>query len=239
MTTEPTVAEQPAGPIVLVHGAWVGEWCWEPVQRALHGSPRTVVAVSLTGHGSRSAESGPYITLDTHVDDVVAVVETADLRNITLVGHSYGGRVITRAWRRLADRVAALVYVDAHAPVGPVACTADRTHRPAADAAMVPFRDFHPSAELLGGEEALAAFYAGVMPQSARALDAPFFEALPADLPKTYVAATAETDRRFRPYHAGAAADPHWRYVELDATHWLLSSHADDVAAAILGAVHP
>ncbi|WP_162941805.1 alpha/beta fold hydrolase [Desertimonas flava] len=241
MTSTPETA---SGAILLVHGAWVGEWCWEPLKRALHdsrhhvhgvGTVPTVHAVSLTGHGARAAESGPHITLDTHADDVTAAIEHHDLHDVTLVGHSYGGRVITRAWRRVADRVGALVYVDAHAPIGPGTRT-DRAADCQAEAEMVPFRDFHPTADLLGGEEAVDAFYAGLMPQSARTLHAPFFEALPDDLPRTYVAATAEPDRRFRPYAAAAAADTRWHYVELDATHWLILTHAEAVARIVLEA---
>ncbi|MFP5488760.1 MAG: alpha/beta fold hydrolase, partial [Acidimicrobiia bacterium] len=98
--------------IVLVHGAWVGEWSWSPVLPLLAASGRPVVNVSLTGHGARSHESGPHVTQADHVDDVVGAITTFDLRRVTLVGHSYGGRVISAASHLVADRLERLVFLD-------------------------------------------------------------------------------------------------------------------------------
>jgi pimeloyl-ACP methyl ester carboxylesterase len=216
--------------IVLVHGAWVGEWCWAPVLPLLEASGRPVVAVSLTGHGMRRAGSGPHIDLADHVDDLVAALEVLDLTRATVVGHSYGGRVITKAWPRIADRTARLVYLDAHAPVGdvvapPVAAGPD---------GMIPFGGYDPDPDVLGGQAALAWFLARVVPQSARAMNAPFVEELPDDLRRCYVAATANPNPRFRAYAAAAALDPRWEHVELPGDHWLMFSHPGQVAEIVL-----
>ena len=96
--TLPPPTERRHRAIVLVHGAWVGEWSWSPVLPLLEASGRVVFAVSLTGHGVRRHESGPHITLEHHVADVTAVFDVHDLSDVTLVGHSYGGRVITAAY---------------------------------------------------------------------------------------------------------------------------------------------
>ena len=71
---------------MLVHGAWVGEWSWEPLIPRLTG--RRTIAVSLTGHGTRRHHGGPHVTLQDHVDDLVAVFDTHDLMSATLVAHS-------------------------------------------------------------------------------------------------------------------------------------------------------
>ena len=71
---------------------------------------------TLTGLGERSHLLSPDVDLDMHVRDVVAVVRFEDLRDVILVGHSYGGMVITGAADRAADRVGCLVYLDAATP---------------------------------------------------------------------------------------------------------------------------
>ena len=98
---------------VLVHGAWHGAWCWQKVIPPLWAAGHRVFAVTLTGLGERSHLLSKAITLDTHVADVVKVIETEELLDPILVGHSYGGVVITGAANRLAQRLRHLVYLDA------------------------------------------------------------------------------------------------------------------------------
>ncbi|MEZ5214998.1 MAG: alpha/beta hydrolase [Ilumatobacteraceae bacterium] len=234
-----TPATSPAagGPIVLVHGAWVGAWSWEPLLDRLDRSGRRIVAVSLRGAGDRRDEASSAITLEDHVDDVVGVVESADLHHVTLVGHSYGGRVITRAWARLAERIVRLVYLDAHAPLlDDGAFGVGSADLPGAcEGGMIPpFGGFDPDPADLGGDEAHARFVARCVDHPARALRAPFHVDLPADLPKTYVAATAERNRRFEPYARAARGRPDWEFRELPGSHWLMYTHPDEVADIVL-----
>jgi pimeloyl-ACP methyl ester carboxylesterase len=99
---------------VLVHGAWHGGWCWRYVRPFLKGNE--VFAPSLTGLGERRHLAGPAIDLDTHIDDIVSILEMEDLRDVVLVGHSYGGMVITGAADRAHERIKRLVYLDAFVP---------------------------------------------------------------------------------------------------------------------------
>src|SRR5512138_645879 len=105
---------------VLVHGAWHGAWCWSRVLPGLRAAGHTAHAVTLTGVGERAHLLSRDITLDTHVRDVVNLIVCEELDDVVLVGHSYGGLVITGAADRLlADdptRIAHLVYVDAVVP---------------------------------------------------------------------------------------------------------------------------
>lgn len=222
-----------AGAIVLVHGAWVGEWCWEPILPALQASGRRVYPVSLRGHGTRRHESGPHIALDDHVDDVVQLVETFDLESITLVGHSYGGRVITQAWTRLAQRVAQLVYLDAHAPLGEASIPKATAHLETTDG-MIPFSRFVPDAGEFGGAASVDWFMARTTPQSAATLIPDFTVELASTLQTTYVAATGEPNSPFAGYAAAAKADPTWHYHEVQSSHWLMVAQPDAVAAIIL-----
>jgi pimeloyl-ACP methyl ester carboxylesterase len=101
---------------VLVHGAWGGGWEWREVARRLQRDGHEVSRVTLTGLGERSHLLTPDVDLDLHVQDVVAHLEFDDLRDVILVGHSYGGMVVTGAAERAPDRIAQLVYVDAFVP---------------------------------------------------------------------------------------------------------------------------
>jgi len=101
---------------VLVHGAFVGGWCWQRVARRLRAAGHDVLTPTLTGAGERFHQLSPEIGLATHVDDVVNVLVYEDLRDVVLVGHSYGGAVVTAAADRAADRVRTVVYQDAAAP---------------------------------------------------------------------------------------------------------------------------
>jgi pimeloyl-ACP methyl ester carboxylesterase len=225
-----TPGRRSSSPIVLVHGAWVGEWCWEPLLPLLATSGRPVYRVSLTGHGARSACSGPHVTLAQHVRDLVAVFDSNDIVDATLVAHSYGGRVITKAWPELRSRIRQMIYLDAHAPLGP--------HQPddsyEEDNGMIPFAEFVPGPEVFATPATAAAFYVRLMPQSAAALREPYRVDLPADLDKTFVHASEEPSSRFRRYAEAARSDPSWHYVEIPGTHWLMYTNPPEVAAVIL-----
>jgi len=99
---------------VLVHGAWHGGWCWRFVRPLLKG--HAVFTPSLTGLGERKHLARPDINLETHIADVVSLLEMEDLSDVILVGHSYGGMVVTGAADRVPARIARLVYLDAFVP---------------------------------------------------------------------------------------------------------------------------
>jgi pimeloyl-ACP methyl ester carboxylesterase len=101
---------------VLVHGAWHGGWCWRRVTERLARQGHRAWTPTLTGLGERSHLFGADVTLKTHIDDVLGVIKWEQLDDIVLVGHSYGGVVITGVADAVADRIRSLVYLDAHVP---------------------------------------------------------------------------------------------------------------------------
>lgn len=101
---------------VLVHGAWHGGWCWQRVAPLLRAQGHEVYAPTLTGLGERAHLAGPSVTLDTHIKDVVGVIEAEGLQNVILVGHSYAGFVVRGVADRAAKSIGALVYLDAFVP---------------------------------------------------------------------------------------------------------------------------
>ena len=106
---------------VLLHGAFHGAWCWERVTPLLREAGHSVWTPTQTGVGERAHELHPRITLDTFVDDLVAVLEGEDLSAAVLVGHSFGGHAITGAAERVPERIRQLVYLDAVFPRSGVA----------------------------------------------------------------------------------------------------------------------
>ena len=98
---------------VLVHGAWHGSWCWKRIRKALQARGHEVFTPTLTGVGERSHLLSPRVNLDTHIEDVVNLIQWEELSDVVLCGHSYGGCVISGVADRLPDRIGALVYLDA------------------------------------------------------------------------------------------------------------------------------
>ncbi|MEU3751356.1 alpha/beta hydrolase [Streptomyces olivoreticuli] len=107
---------------VLVPGAWHGAWCFEPLARRLRQHGHEAYPLTLTGLGARKHLLGASVNLDTHIDDVVNLLVDEDITDAVLVGHSYGGMVITGAADRLPERVAGLIYVDAFVPADGDSC---------------------------------------------------------------------------------------------------------------------
>jgi pimeloyl-ACP methyl ester carboxylesterase len=98
---------------VLVHGAWHGSWCWRRVRKILQARGHDVFTPTLTGVAERSHLLSPGVNLDTHIDDIVNLIRWEELSDVVLCGHSYGGCVISGVADRVADRIGALVYLDA------------------------------------------------------------------------------------------------------------------------------
>ena len=101
---------------VLVHGAWAGAHGWRHVRTLLTAAGHDVFTPSLTGIGERVHLASPQVDLTTHVTDVVNQVVFEDLREIVLVGYSYGGVVVTGAAEHIHDRIRELVFLDAFVP---------------------------------------------------------------------------------------------------------------------------
>ena len=104
------------GTIVFVHGAWGGGWDYKTMEAILEREGFDVFRPSLTGLGERAHLNSPDVDLDTHIMDIVNVLEFEELTDVILVGHSYGGMVITGVAHRVPERIAHLVYVDAILP---------------------------------------------------------------------------------------------------------------------------
>lgn len=220
---------------VLVHGAWCGSWCYERLAGELAAAGHRVVAVDLPGLGQDAANFHPGITLSDHVAHVVAAVGAAGFARFVLVGHSYGGMVVTGVAARLGARIDALVYVDAFLPehgqsLWDLTGAWEHAHyidsQKAQPGAVAPLPGFahpgltpHPLLTLLeavrlGGEEA----------QVGR---------------RIYIFAAGWSPSPFAPFAARVKGDPAWEYHEADAGHFVMADQPGQLLQIVLGAGAP
>ncbi len=98
---------------VLIHGAWHGGWAWENVKRLLEGQNHKVFAPTMIGLGERNHQLSTDITMQLLVDDIANLLVSEDLQEVILVGHSFGGAVISAVAEREPQRIRQLIYLDA------------------------------------------------------------------------------------------------------------------------------
>src|SRR5215211_4238349 len=97
-------------------GAWSAGWAWKKMHPLMTAAGHRLLTPTYTGLGERAHLASPAIDLDTHVADILAIINYEELREVVLIGHSYGGMVATSVADRARDRIAQLVYLDAFAP---------------------------------------------------------------------------------------------------------------------------
>ena len=234
---------------VLIHGAYHGGWCWARVAKLLRVQGHVVHTPTLAGMGEHAHLLSKQITLDTHVEDVISHIETEELQNVILVGHSYGGLVITGAADRLdgSGRIAALVYLDALVPKHGDAWSNFHTLEAAAarhgaaraagglfmsapDAAGFGLTD---PADLAWANRRLRPHPYGCylsqmhLPNLAAGRGA-------ALLPRTYINCTLPLYSDFMGLKQRLKADPQWKYIEMRTGHNAMMSAPEELTQLLL-----
>lgn len=102
--------------IVLAHGAWSAAWAWKKMRPLFRAAGHEFYAPTYTGLGARAHLAAPAVDLSTHIQDVLGVLEFEDLKDVVLLGHSYGGMVATGVVDKARSRIARVVYLDAFVP---------------------------------------------------------------------------------------------------------------------------
>jgi pimeloyl-ACP methyl ester carboxylesterase len=214
---------------VIVHGAWSGPHAWRWIRPLLRAEGHDVVTPCLTGLGERAHLAAPATDLDTHITDIAAVLHFEDLQDVVLVGHSYGGMVITGVADRVPERIGRLVYLDADVPregdsdldLVPADERAgyEEAARTRGDGWLVPPPFPDPLPPGLPPEVGWAV--ARMVPHPLASLVQPLhLEHAPPDLPRTFVLCTeGKEDEAEPPYVARVRTDPAWQLVELAAGH--------------------
>ncbi len=216
---------------LVCHGAWSAGWAWRKMRPLLNTATTTLVTPTMTGVGERAHLGGPNVTLDTHIEDILAVVGMEDLSDIVLIGHSYGGLVATGVADRLKPRIAHLVYLDAF-----VGENGKSLYGMLGRAIPPPGADWRvpPRATPADTSAAdLAWITPRRTPQPLGAFVTPLRVGGPPAMPVTYIRCTRLEPGDPMGASARVARDRGWRTVEIDASH---NPHitAPDALAAIL-----
>jgi len=101
---------------LVAHGAWSAGWAWKKMHPLMQAAGHRLITPTYTGIGERSHLAHPDIDLETHIADMLAVIRYEDLRDVILIGHSYGGMVATGVADRAREAITQLLYLDAHLP---------------------------------------------------------------------------------------------------------------------------
>jgi pimeloyl-ACP methyl ester carboxylesterase len=225
---------------ILVSGLWLGGWAWHDVTATLRGAGHEVFPLTLTGVADRSHLLGPGVDLDTHIEDIVRLVEVEELRDVVLVGHSYGGLPVSAAALRLRERIARVIYVDSGPlPVGTT--QASVSGDPTGEGDAVPPRDWDRDADpvLLAGldDAALALLRERSTPHPRASVLQPLgARATSHDLPTTLVACSLPPDQVAQmmaaghPFFAGLGEA---EIVPLATGHWPMLSEPAALAGIL------
>jgi pimeloyl-ACP methyl ester carboxylesterase len=240
---------------VLAGGAWLGGWCWKPVARRLRDNGHDAYAVTLTGLGERAHLATPQVDLETHITDVVNLIEYEGLRDVVLVGHSYAGLVVTGAADRISERISELVYLDT-APL-PDGTTLIETFPPEVREhiegqveelgegwrwPMPPQEELANFGSLEGvDDDHLRLLYSRATPQPFGTYKGRLRLGNPAreGLPKLGIVSSFSLTQVQEMIAGGhplfrELSGPEWRFVELPTGHWPMFSRPEDLAALLL-----
>jgi pimeloyl-ACP methyl ester carboxylesterase len=234
-------AAQTGKTFVLVHGAWHGGWCWRRVADLLAAKGHRVFAPTLTGLGERSHLLDAKVGLDTHIDDVVNVIKWERLSDVVLVGHSYGGVIISGVAEKVLPTIGSIVFLDAFVPENGSAMI-DGTSQGVRDAIAAAPRT---------GEIALKPYPAAAL--GVAEADRPWVDSLCTPHPmktytdkialtgardkvarKTFIRAKGFNSATFDAVAAKRAADPSWRMHTLACGHDAMVADPDGVARILL-----
>jgi len=227
---------------VLVHGGWRGGWIYRPLATRLQAQGHVVYTPSLSGCAEHSHRLNGDITLSTHIEDIVNLIKWEQLDDIVLVGHSYGGMVITGAADRERQHVRGLVYLDAVVP------TSGKS-----------FVDVYPSQREAFANAAsenrglyidpIPSSYFGAHPENQKLMDSlctPFPLAAATEkmvfspetlenLPKTFVLAEGWSANPYADNKERFANDPDWSFHTSPVGHDLMLDAPDLVADVLTG----
>jgi len=207
---------------VVAHGAWGAGWAWKKMPPLMGARGHRLVTPTCTGIGERGHLARPDIDLETHIADILGMLEFEDLSGVNLIGHSYGGMVATGVADRARGRIKQLIYLDAFAPhdgesLLDLVPPAERDQRETgADGWRIPPRAMPTDTS----PEDVAWCTPRRLPQPAKTFEQKLrLQHGPLTLPCHYIYCTRHPpDDRFRPFYEGAKREG-WGTHEIDASH--------------------
>jgi pimeloyl-ACP methyl ester carboxylesterase len=225
---------------VLVHGTWGGGWYWRDVAERLRAKGHSVFTPTLSGLGERAHLMSRATDLDTHIEDIAGVIACERLRDVTLVGTSYAGLVISGVADRMPQNIGALIYLNAALPTHGQ-CMLD-TVPPERRATVQKLADDEgdgyrvPTSLVLDtgieDEAQRRDFLSRMSPHPLPSLLQPIrLTGRYLDVPrKAYVLATKKISHRFAEYHAWAKRQPDWTASEIASRHYPMVTEPESTA---------
>jgi len=210
---------------LVCHGAWSAGWAWKKMHPLMTARGHRLVTPTYTGLGEREHLANPSIDLETHIRDILNVITYEDLRDVMLIGHSYGGMVATGVADRARARIAQLIYLDAFVPedgqslldLNEPARARMQEIAKAGDGWRVPPNPTPPDTP-----------QADLEWLAERRIDMPIkcfemklkLQGGRLTLPRSYIYATRITPAdTFGPFARSAKSEQGWNYYEIDASH--------------------
>ena len=212
---------------LVAHGAWSAGWAWKKMRPLMRARGHEIFTPTYTGMGERAHLAHKDIDLETHIADTLGVLKYEDLRNVILVGHSYGGMVATGVADRATERLSQLVYLDAFAPRDGQSLldlhTEDNRQRvregakKEGDGWRIPPSPTPPDTS----PEDLAWVSAHRMPQPIKTFEQKIKLTGAVDrLPRTYIyCKISRPGDVFRQFRDRASSEKGWKCIDIDASH--------------------
>jgi pimeloyl-ACP methyl ester carboxylesterase len=228
---------------VLVHGAWAGSVVWRPIEQRLRKAGHEVLRPTLTGLGERKHLLNRAVDLETHFQDVLGVIDYEDLSDIVLVGHSYGGMVVTGVADRVPDKIASLVHLDAFVPENGESLAAVASNMPSSAAPPPPaatdwlIPPLPPSAFEVADPQVRAFMETKASPQPLATFIQPVTLTGGIDRikKKTYILATKPP--LFRWFYDRLKNRPGWALHTLPCTHMVQVEMPEELTAILVQAI--
>ncbi len=218
---------------LLVHGAWGGGYMWSGVAKRLRLAGHDVHVAMLTGLGEKAHLVSPSIDLSVHVRDVTGIIDYEKLSDLVVVGHSYGGMVITAVASARAKHIKALVYVDAFLPKDGEALW---------DIADEPSRKHYIDAQR--GTPGLVAPFPGAPPSLTRHPLLTLLEPVRLDgaensiTRRTYIYATKGAPTVFTKFFEQVKKLRGWRVHTISTGHSVMTDDPDGLTTLLLAEIH-
>ena len=219
---------------LLVHGAWGGSWMWARLAQLLRKQGHEVFTPSMTGIGERAHLASADVTLSTHVNDVLGTIEYERLSDFVLVGHSYGGMVVTAVADRVPEKIRTLVYLDAFVPKNGESLI--DLARPEMREKLLALQDWRvppPPPQGMTNKDEIAWIEGrrnpqpiGTMKEKVSLKNKPFPD-------RVYIFCSGYSPTTFAPFGAATKADKAWQYHELPTHHYPQISMPTELAAIL------
>jgi pimeloyl-ACP methyl ester carboxylesterase len=229
--------------LVLVHGGWHGGWVWQRLAPLLAAAGKRIHTPTLTGLGDRAAEFHADVGLQTHVNDILQLVLGLRSNAVMLLGHSYGGSIITAVADQMPERISALVYLDAVIPTDGIpdwqgfplerqaamlagARSLDGLRVPPPDPALWGLEPGTPAHQEL--QQRLTPHPIKTM------MDVPRLSGRWQSVRcKHYLLAAGPPKSRFSDVHAALTQQPGWKTALVTGGHEAMWTHPDELAASL------